>query len=220
MLHGHLQDGFRTNLGFSRKRTFLREASSEALQTAPFSLVAALAPQMRCRARRPRRQSSLGPAALDAAIASVCRPAIAKTAGQVLGSAVTDAEPNSSTNCGSVVVPIRTDRRRPVVAIGSAIERGSLICVYDEHGPTLFRRPRDQAPRTDCRDSPAPPSPHGTARSSSRTVSAVRRYTPRRRDGPMILVALSRPWRPDPSVPVNPHDRRARPPASAWRGRS
>jgi hypothetical protein len=26
------------------------------------------------------------------------------------------------------------------VAIGSAIERGSLICVYDEHGHTLFSK--------------------------------------------------------------------------------
>jgi hypothetical protein len=28
------------------------------------------------------------------------------------------------------------------VAIGSAIERGSLICVYDEHGHTLFQKAR------------------------------------------------------------------------------
>ena len=26
------------------------------------------------------------------------------------------------------------------MAIGSAIERGSLICVYDEHGHTLFSK--------------------------------------------------------------------------------
>ena len=36
------------------------------------------------------------------------------------------------------------------MAIGSAIERGSLICVYDERGQTLFRRPGGQAPRTGC----------------------------------------------------------------------
>ena len=28
------------------------------------------------------------------------------------------------------------------MAIGSAIERGSLICVYDEHGTTLFQKAR------------------------------------------------------------------------------
>ena len=39
------------------------------------------------------------------------------------------------------------------MAIGSAIERGSLICVYDEHGRTLFQKARDQAPRTGCWDS-------------------------------------------------------------------
>ena len=29
--------------------------------------------------------------------------------------------------------------------IGSAIERGSLICVFDEHGSTLFQKARGQA---------------------------------------------------------------------------
>jgi len=33
-------------------------------------------------------------------------------------------------------------RRRPAMAIGSALERGSLICVYDEHGSTLFQKSR------------------------------------------------------------------------------
>ena len=42
--------------------------------------------------------------------------------------------------------------------IGSAIERGSLIFVYDEHGRTLFSKAGDQAPRTGCWDSPVPPS--------------------------------------------------------------
>jgi hypothetical protein len=28
------------------------------------------------------------------------------------------------------------------MAIASAIERGSLICVYDEHGSTLFQKAR------------------------------------------------------------------------------
>jgi hypothetical protein len=42
MLHGHLQDGFRTNLGFSRKRTFLREGSSRTpFRQRRLSLVAA-----------------------------------------------------------------------------------------------------------------------------------------------------------------------------------
>ena len=45
------------------------------------------------------------------------------------------------------------------MAIGSAIERGSLICVYDEHGHTLFPKARGSGPTTDCWDSPAPPSP-------------------------------------------------------------
>jgi len=30
--------------------------------------------------------------------------------------------------------------------IGSAIERGSLICVYDEHGSTLFSKARGNGP--------------------------------------------------------------------------
>ena len=38
--------------------------------------------------------------------------------------------------------------------IGSAIERGSFIFAYDEHGITLFSKAKDQAPRTDCWDSP------------------------------------------------------------------
>jgi hypothetical protein len=33
------------------------------------------------------------------------------------------------------------------VAIGSAIERGSLICVYDEHGRTLFSKARGSGPK-------------------------------------------------------------------------
>jgi hypothetical protein len=32
--------------------------------------------------------------------------------------------------------------RRPAAMIGSAIERGSLICVYDQHGITLFSKAR------------------------------------------------------------------------------
>jgi hypothetical protein len=31
------------------------------------------------------------------------------------------------------------------MAIGSAIERGSLICVYDERGTTLFQKVRGSA---------------------------------------------------------------------------
>ena len=33
------------------------------------------------------------------------------------------------------------------MAIGSAIERGSLICVYDEHGRTLFQKARGSGPK-------------------------------------------------------------------------
>ena len=33
------------------------------------------------------------------------------------------------------------------MAIGSAIERGSLICVYDEHGRTLFPKARGNGPK-------------------------------------------------------------------------
>ena len=33
------------------------------------------------------------------------------------------------------------------MAIGSAIERGSLICVYDEHGTTLFQKARGSGPK-------------------------------------------------------------------------
>ena len=82
------------------------------------------------------------------------------------------------------------------MAIGSAIERGSLICVYDERGThAVLRRPRDQAPRTGCWDSRVPPSPCASARSSTPTASAARRSTPRRRDGLMILAASRIFWR-------------------------
>ena len=37
------------------------------------------------------------------------------------------------------------------MAIGSAIERGSLICVYDQHGRTLFTKAKGSASRTNCR---------------------------------------------------------------------
>ena len=33
------------------------------------------------------------------------------------------------------------------MAIGSAIERGSLICVYDQHGHTLFSKARGSGPK-------------------------------------------------------------------------
>lgn len=32
------------------------------------------------------------------------------------------------------------------MAIGSALERGSLICVYDEHGRTLFQKAKGNGP--------------------------------------------------------------------------
>ena len=31
--------------------------------------------------------------------------------------------------------------------IGSAIERGSLICVYDQHGITLFQKAKGSGPK-------------------------------------------------------------------------
>jgi hypothetical protein len=33
------------------------------------------------------------------------------------------------------------------VAIGSAIERGSLICAYDERGTTLFQKAKGSGPK-------------------------------------------------------------------------
>ena len=33
------------------------------------------------------------------------------------------------------------------MAIGSAIERGSLICVYDERGTTLFQKAKGSGPK-------------------------------------------------------------------------
>ena len=33
------------------------------------------------------------------------------------------------------------------MAIGSAIERGSFICVYDEHGITLFSKAKGSGPK-------------------------------------------------------------------------
>ena len=33
------------------------------------------------------------------------------------------------------------------MAIGSAVERGSLICVYDEHGTTLFQKAKGSGPK-------------------------------------------------------------------------
>ena len=33
------------------------------------------------------------------------------------------------------------------MTIGSAIERGSLICVYDQHGHTLFSKARGSGPK-------------------------------------------------------------------------
>jgi hypothetical protein len=35
---------------------------------------------------------------------------------------------------------LQTDIRRPVMTIGSALERGSLIYVFDENGRTLFSK--------------------------------------------------------------------------------
>jgi hypothetical protein len=33
------------------------------------------------------------------------------------------------------------------MTIGSAIERGSLICVYDQHGITLFQKAKGSGPK-------------------------------------------------------------------------
>ena len=40
----------------------------------------------------------------------------------------------------------RGPTRRLAMAIGSAVERGSLICVYDQHGITLFSKAKGLAP--------------------------------------------------------------------------
>jgi hypothetical protein len=52
--------------------------------------------------------------------------------------------------------------------IGSAIERGSLICAFDQHGMTLFSKGQD--PATDCWDSLVPPSRCDSVRSSTPTT--------------------------------------------------
>ena len=83
------------------------------------------------------------------------------------------------------------------MAIGSAIERGSLICMYDERGTTLFQKAKDQAPRTDCWDSRGPPSPFASARSSTPTASVVRRYSPRPHDGLSTGPPVQHPVRVD-----------------------
>ena len=97
------------------------------------------------------------------------------------------------------------------MAIGSAIERGSFICVYDEHGHHAVLegegiRPQGRA----CWDSLAPPSPCASARSSTPTASAVRRYSPRPHDGSCDpgRAALGTT---DALVAVDRHDRPANP---------
>ena len=37
-------------------------------------------------------------------------------------------------------------KKRCVAMIGSAIERGSLICAFDEHGMTLFSKAKGSGP--------------------------------------------------------------------------
>ena len=59
--------------------------------------------------------------------------------------------------------------------IGSAIERGSLICVFDEHGSTLFQKARGSGATDGLLGFTVPPSPHGMARSSTRTTKTARR---------------------------------------------
>jgi hypothetical protein len=53
------------------------------------------------------------------------------------------------------------------MAIGSAIERGSLICVYDERGTTLFQKASGSGPKDGLLGSLVPPSPSASARSST-----------------------------------------------------
>ena len=45
--------------------------------------------------------------------------------------------------------------------IGSAIERGSLICVFDEHGHTLFPKARGSGAKDGLLGFTVPPSPCG-----------------------------------------------------------
>ena len=79
--------------------------------------------------------------------------------------------------------------------IGSAIERGSLIGVYRRtRNYAVSSRPRDQAPRMGCWDSRVPPSPCASARSSTPTASAVRRYSLRPRDGLSTLTSILSGW--------------------------
>ena len=59
------------------------------------------------------------------------------------------------------------------MAIGSAIERGSMIVVFDERGMTLFSKAGGQDLRTDCWEPLVPPSPHGSVQSSTRTTRRV-----------------------------------------------
>jgi hypothetical protein len=54
--------------------------------------------------------------------------------------------------------------------IGSALERGSLIQVFDEHGRTLFSKAKGSGSEDGLLVSAAPPSPCGSARSSTRTM--------------------------------------------------
>ncbi len=66
------------------------------------------------------------------------------------------------------------------MAIGSAIERGSLICVSDKRGITLFQKARGSGPKDGLLEFTGSPSACASARSSTPTASAVRRYSPRR----------------------------------------
>jgi hypothetical protein len=76
------------------------------------------------------------------------------------------------------------------VAIGSAIERGSLICVYDERGTALFQKVRGSGPRTGCWDSQVPPSPPDTAKLIWWTYSVRRSYSKLRVKHPRSSAAI------------------------------
>ena len=59
------------------------------------------------------------------------------------------------------------------MAIGSAIERGSLICVYDERGITLFQKAKGAGAKDGLLGFTGTTSPCASARSSTPTTRRV-----------------------------------------------
>ena len=59
------------------------------------------------------------------------------------------------------------------MAIGSALERGSLIQVFDEHGTTLFSKNKGNGPEDGLIGFSGSTVTDGTARSSTPTTKTV-----------------------------------------------